>query len=265
VRAISAFLAIAAVLAIGVSLAIALTGGPHGRLGALGFATMLLPAAAAWLLRVTLDEGPRIDWSRLPPAYVPVALFLIPAVMHAAMLPAMEAVAGRLPWSGGIAIAAVARNAIVGLFVVSALALFEEIGWRGWLLPRLLERVSVTAAIVLSSVVWAAWHIPFVVSGILAAEGVSRGQMLAIVPLGVAGAGLVLGWLWVRTRSIWIVALAHGAMNDWGQFAFKYMHAGTADLAPVLLAGSAAVVVAGAALVIPLRGATIARSDACQD
>jgi hypothetical protein len=31
-----------------------------------------------------------------------------------------------------------------------------------------------------------------------------------------------VGWLWLRTESIWI-ALAHGAMNNWGQSTFKYM------------------------------------------
>jgi membrane protease YdiL (CAAX protease family) len=33
----------------------------------------------------------------------------------------------------------------------------------------------------------------------------------------------VIGWLWLRTESIWIVSLAHGALNSWGQYAFKYM------------------------------------------
>jgi hypothetical protein len=43
------------------------------------------------------------------------------------------------------------------------------------------------------------------------------------MPVGEFGAGLVIGWFWMRTRSIWIVSLAHGALNDWGQYAFKFM------------------------------------------
>jgi membrane protease YdiL (CAAX protease family) len=35
--------------------------------------------------------------------------------------------------------------------------------------------------------------------------------------------GLIIGWLWLRTESIWLVAIAHGALNNWGQYAFKYM------------------------------------------
>lgn len=36
-------------------------------------------------------------------------------------------------------------------------------------------------------------------------------------------AGLILGWLWLRTESVWLTAIAHGALNNWGQYAFKYM------------------------------------------
>jgi membrane protease YdiL (CAAX protease family) len=32
-------------------------------------------------------------------------------------------------------------------------------------------------------------------------------------------AGLIIGWLWLRTESIWLAAIAHGAMNNWGQYA----------------------------------------------
>ena len=45
------------------------------------------------------------------------------------------------------------------------------------------------------------------------------------MPLGHIGAGIFLGWVWLRTRSIWMVTLAHGALNNWGQYAFKFMNA----------------------------------------
>jgi membrane protease YdiL (CAAX protease family) len=263
VRPIVTFIAVASLLAIAFAFATSVTGGPHGPLGAAGFVTMLIPALSAAILRAATGEDTRIDWSRLPRRYLPVALFLIPAVMHAAMLPAMHAAAGRLPWSGHPAWPRVALNATVGLVVVSAFALFEEIGWRGWLLPRLVDRLHARLAIVLTAAIWAAWHVPFVVSGILAVSGMGTSQALGIVPLGTFGAGLIIGWLWLRTESIWIVALAHGALNDWGQFAFKYMQAAAdVNLASVLLAGSVAVVVTGAVLtatLTPARPERIAR------
>ena len=42
-------------------------------------------------------------------------------------------------------------------------------------------------------------------------------------PFGIFATGLVIGWLWVKTESIWMVTLAHGALNSWWQYAFKYM------------------------------------------
>lgn len=33
----------------------------------------------------------------------------------------------------------------------------------------------------------------------------------------------MIGRLWVRTESLWIAALTHGALNNWGQYAFKFM------------------------------------------
>jgi membrane protease YdiL (CAAX protease family) len=71
--------------------------------------------------------------------------------------------------------------------------------------------------------VWALWHVPFEFSGILHINGISPVQLALIMPPGTLAAGLILGWLWVRTESVWLVAVAHGALNDWGQYAFKYM------------------------------------------
>jgi len=49
---------------------------------------------------------------------------------------------------------------------------------------------------------------------------------------------LVIGWLWLKTESIWIVSLAHGALNNWGQYAFKYMQFVQAPDLIVVSAGS---------------------------
>jgi membrane protease YdiL (CAAX protease family) len=61
---------------------------------------------------------------------------------------------------------------------------------------------------------------------------------------------LILGWLWIETESIWIVALAHGALNAWGQYAFKFM-TGPGQLrdALVLTTGGIALTAVGAVLV----------------
>ena len=63
-------------------------------------------------------------------------------------------------------------------------------------------------------------------------------------------AGLVIGWLWLRSESMWLVMLAHGALNNWGQYAFKYMQDFVAaDPAVVLGVGNVGLLLAGSLLV----------------
>jgi membrane protease YdiL (CAAX protease family) len=114
-------------------------------------------------------------------------------------------------------------NAIVGLAANSFMAFFEEIGWRAWLLPRLMDRMGARSAVVTTSVIWGLWHVPFQLSGIQHIDGVSPTRLASGFSFGIIAAGLVLGWLWLRTESIWLVSICHGALNNWGQYAFKYM------------------------------------------
>jgi hypothetical protein len=44
-----------------------------------------------------------------------------------------------------------------------------------------------------------------------------------LVPIGTFSAGIIISWLWLKIKSVWIVSLAHGSLNNWGQYAFKYM------------------------------------------
>jgi membrane protease YdiL (CAAX protease family) len=114
-------------------------------------------------------------------------------------------------------------NAIVGLIVASFLSFFEEIGWRAWLLPRLMDRIGARRAVIATAIIWGIWHVPFQLSGIQHIDGISPVRLALTLPIGIAVMGLIIGWLWLRTESIWIVSLAHGALNSLGQYALKYM------------------------------------------
>jgi membrane protease YdiL (CAAX protease family) len=272
-RSILVFVAVAYALSIALSLVVGLTGGYQSPLIGLGIISMFLPAIAVLIIRSAMNEPPRIDWRRCPPGYIPVALLLMPVVMHVVMLPLAATLNGRLAWQEWLTpkadglyytpasrgwgtltlaglVARMAINAGTGLSVVSFLAFFEEVGWRGWLLPRLVDRMGIRRGLVLTSVIWAFWHTPYALSGIQHLDGVSITRTAMIMPIGIVGSGLVIGWLWIRTESIWIVSLAHGALNNWGQYAFKYMReaAGPHDDL-VLAAGGVAVLAVGSLLV----------------
>jgi len=277
-KAIVAFVGAAYGLAIALSLLIGLTGGHQSPLIAVGYLSMILPAIAVLIVSVAMNEPPRVQWDRFDLMYLPAALFLMPIVLHAVMLPLMAAANGGVPWQDwltpgrdGLYHAPASRgwgaltaqglvghmliNAVVGLAVVSFLAFFEEIGWRAWLLPRLRDRVGARRAVVLTAIIWALWHVPFALSGIQHIDGVSPLRLALTLPFGTLATGLILGWLWVRTGSIWLAAVAHGSLNNWGQYAFKYMkESGTPDRdLAVLGAGFLALFVVGAVLVWRLK------------
>jgi membrane protease YdiL (CAAX protease family) len=269
-KAIAAFVLVALGLSGLLGLIIGLTGGYRSPLIGLQFLSMFIPALAVLIIRPWFGST-RANWRRLPWPYIPLALLLLPVVMHVAMLPVILAYEGGLPWqdwltpqsdglihssterawgvmtSGGL-LRRVALNAVVGMTVVSVLAVFEEVGWRAWLLPRLMQHRSGPRAVVMTSAIWAVWHVPLQLSGAQHVEGVSPVMLAVTMPFGIFAAGLVIGWLWLRTESIWIVSIAHGALNNWGQYALKYMRFNDAPDSVVGASGFIAVLAVGALL-----------------
>src|SRR5579872_77884 len=97
-NAILVFVAAAYALSISLSLAIGLTGGHDSALIGLAYLSMFLPAVAVLIVNSVRKEPPRIRWDSFPLRYLPVALFLIPGVLHAVMLPLTATLEGGVHW-----------------------------------------------------------------------------------------------------------------------------------------------------------------------
>jgi membrane protease YdiL (CAAX protease family) len=93
--------------------------------------------------------------------------------------------------------------------VIFVLVVGEEIGWRGFLQPRLRERMSLVGAGLVTGVVWTLWHAPmYLLAG---ASGFAAFTLFAwwVIPLAV-----VMGAVAERSRSSVVVAtVMHGAAN----------------------------------------------------
>ncbi len=90
-------------------------------------------------------------------------------------------------------------------------ALGEELGWRGYLLPKLVP-LGQWRAILLSGAIWGLWHAP---TTILHGYNFPQHPYLGVL-VGVVGfilLGTILSWLYLKARSPWIAALCHGAFN----------------------------------------------------
>lgn len=103
---------------------------------------------------------------------------------------------------------------LVGLIVYSSIIAggLEEIGWRGFALPRVQSSFDALTASLAIGVVWALWHAPlFVVPGLWHAD-------LPVLPFFVQGIALavIFTWLYNSTRgSLLLVVLFHGSVNAW--------------------------------------------------
>jgi len=108
--------------------------------------------------------------------------------------------------------------------VIGAMArtLGEEIGWRGFLLPRLVRQTGFTVGCLLSGCVWALWHYPV----LLFADynsGTSPAYALTCFTLMVLAASFIWGWLRLKSGSLWTSALLHASHNAFVQIVFDGM------------------------------------------
>ncbi|MET1043681.1 MAG: CPBP family intramembrane glutamic endopeptidase [Microbacteriaceae bacterium] len=91
-------------------------------------------------------------------------------------------------------------------------ALGEELGWRGWLQPRLSERFGPWAAAVLTGVLWALWHAPVILLG-YNYPGYPVLAALALMVVSCILMSVLFGWITDASGTVWAAAVAHGFIN----------------------------------------------------
>jgi membrane protease YdiL (CAAX protease family) len=87
----------------------------------------------------------------------------------------------------------------------------EELGWRGYALPRLARHLGLGGAGVLLGAIWALWHLPLF---FLHGSG-SDGQSFPIYLVLVTTISLAMAWLyWKTDGSLLLVMLMHASVNN---------------------------------------------------
>jgi membrane protease YdiL (CAAX protease family) len=96
-------------------------------------------------------------------------------------------------------------------------AFSEELSWRGYLLPQLLQRYSVLKALLLHGAITWFWHIPFLLAvgadfGPDLIIGIAIVLLVSLVPAVMHA--IVFAWFWSRSGSLWVATFYHAAFDE---------------------------------------------------
>jgi uncharacterized protein len=144
--------------------------------------------------------------------------------------------AGPIPIPIGALLALQCVSIVLGGLINTIPALGEELGWRGWLLPRLMP-LGTVPALLISGVIWGVWHAPLVLLG-YNYPGVP-GWLGVLTMCGMCVViGAIFGWLRIASGSVWPAALAHGTFNAAAGMSLLFSTAGvTTDATQATILG----------------------------
>lgn len=188
---------------------------PQGGMGAWIYVAGWAPTLAAVILSLRGGLGPLFT-SLVRPFHVGWLL------VAALLLPAAGLVLSQLPRLGfvwPVAPHAILVKLPLVLFTTAQIVsntgpLGEELGWRGYALPRLLMRRSPLVSALLIGVAWSIWHVPAFVMGAMGQGWQGFGWWV----LDTLALSMVMTWLYLRAGRNVLVAgmIPHFVINGMG-------------------------------------------------
>ncbi|MEU7143584.1 type II CAAX endopeptidase family protein [Nocardia sp. NPDC046473] len=180
---------------------------------------MWAPGLAAVITRLLLREGfddislrlgRRSWWALLIALGYPVAIGA--AAYGAGWASGLADFTGASGW--GSFAGELLVGATLGTAVGLVFALGEELGWRGYLLTRLIE-ADIPRPLMVSGLIWAAWHLPLIIGGsYLTGNGGSTPVIAVLFVVQVTVVSYVFARLRLDTGSIWPAVVLHASWNS---------------------------------------------------
>lgn len=190
------------------------------------------PLAAAWFVRSWIDPPDGLDLGLRPSAGGFAVVGVLGALLAAAAAMLVAQLAAVMGWMGAAPLNGTAEAGVKALgpsllgsiqlcgaffgalFLVWLQAFTEELGWRGYFLPRAMETCGRWTGLVLQGVLWGVWYAPVLY---FASHG--QGEPLAgvgrclVFVVTCALLGTLFGWLRLASESLVPVLIANSTLT----------------------------------------------------
>ena len=105
---------------------------------------------------------------------------------------------------------------IVSGVVLSFAAFGEEFGWRGYMMPKLIELVGMPKALIVGGIIWGLWHAPLTCVGHNFGMDYPGFPYVGIIVMCLfcTVLGTILMYVTIKTNSIWPAAFMHAVNNS---------------------------------------------------
>ena len=113
----------------------------------------------------------------------------------------------------------------------------EELGWRGYLLPKLGEKLSPLSSSMVTGVIWGLWHAPIIAMGYNYGTDHRIAGIFAMI-IFCTVLGIISGFLTYKVHSIWPAVLFHASINGmdlWAPSTLFMSHKPNVFLGPDIL------------------------------
>ena len=104
--------------------------------------------------------------------------------------------------------------------MVYVMVLGEEIGWSGYLVPRLAGSIGVNGAAIARGTIWSTWHAPLILGGVYGPENLPIWYQLITFTAMAFFLSFVFTWLRMASGSLWTGVLLHASHNKYTQGVF---------------------------------------------
>jgi len=247
-REIAVFLALTALFSFLAYIPIIKAGNINGGQSKLAGLLMLAPGLAAVITYLIFEHSLRpIGWRPGKIVYLLLGLvipFLYCLIEYGFVwLSGRDSYNGQFPPNFAVFLVTMLLNGTLS-------ALLEEVGWRGFLVPKMIKLTSFTKTSIITGLVWAIWHYPLIIFSNVRLGNTPLLYSLACFTIFCVGLSFAAAWLRLKSGSVWASSLLHGSHNVFMLHVFNALT--TASVGTWLLLGEFGAVTAVMGLLLAI-------------